>query len=70
MNSHSKALGGTQKEDSIKPKNERRIPHKATGGTLYFTNPKSESHKKHLANEKERAGRQAEYDAWQKSLRK
>lgn len=44
-----KALSRIQKEDSVKPKNERRVPHKAIGGTLYFTNPESELGKKHAA---------------------
>lgn len=59
MNSKKKALDRIQIEDSLKPKNERRIPHKATGGTLYFSNPKSKSfiehekHKKLLESRKE-----------------
>lgn len=47
MNSKHKALTRIQKEDSNKPKNERRIAHKAIGGTLYFPNPKSSGSKKH-----------------------
>ncbi len=41
------AMGRIQKEDSVKPKNERRVPHKAFGGTLHFSNPKSAASLKH-----------------------
>lgn len=58
------------KKKALEKASEKRIPHKAIGGTIHFSNPKSSEHKKFVSHKKLLANRKPGYEAWRSSLGK